>query len=197
MPEEKPIDGGGSADTGIETLPEPWQKEVKKLREESAASRVKAKELTDKVKADADELTRLKKAEEARIAEQGDFRKLYEEAKPKLDALETVSQEAAAYRKHFQRQLDAVLDGADETLKDLITSSGKPIQEKLEMAIKLKGAAAASTSQVSVRPGGALKTDGDMVKKFQEARTPGERARLLTEAKRNHPKIYETIRKLA
>lgn len=174
-------------------LPEGWQREVKRLREENASRRVALKALEDKASADAAELERLRKAEEARTAEQGDFRKLYEEAKPRLDVAAKLEAEVKGYQSYFQSQLDAVLDGLDDGLKTLVQSSNLPIQERLEMARKLKGPSGEATSPASVRPGGGLKPEGDLVKRMSEARTAGDKARILTEAKLNHPKLYPTL----
>lgn len=181
----------------LETLPESVQKYIKSLRQEAATNRISAKEIATKYEADKKKLDEFAKAEEKRVAEQGDFKKLYEDTKTKLDEFIPYQEKVKSYETHFQKQLDAELEGVDESVKELIASSNKSLPERLELARKMKGQAAAQDSQGSARPGGGLKPDGDYVKRFKEAKTSAERARILTETKSDHPKVYEALMKIA
>ncbi len=194
--EEKPAGQESIDDKSFDSLPADWQKEIKKLRSESAEKRVALKELDGKYKTDLQRLAELQSAEEKRTIEQGEFKKLYEESKPKLEALSEYEKKTKAYDEYFQRQLDAALEGADENVKELIASSSKPLPEKLEMANKLKATQSASTeSQGAARPGGSHKPDGDIVRRYHDAKSSGDRARILTEMKLNYPKVFESVMK--
>lgn len=184
----------------IDALPEDVQTYIRSLRRENAQWRTGKKELQSQLESTSTELAELRKLKEAKAAEQGEFKSLYEEAKPKLETFGQMEAKVKAYDDFFQRSLEAELEQADETIKDLILSSSKPIHERVELAKKLKADRAATPggdSPIPTRPGGGVKPDADLIARYREAKNPGERARILTEARNSHPKVYPALLALA
>lgn len=192
-PVDQVIDDKPADEPKIEDQPEAIQKLIKDLRNEGASRRVANKTLEEQRNADAAELERLRAAEEKMKAEQGDFKSLYEDAKPKLEAAAKLETELSGYQEYFKSQLDAVLDGADESIIQLISTSTEPIQTRLDLARKLTNTKTQSTSPHSGRPGGGLRVDSDIVKQYQEAKTSAERSKLLVEAKALNPNVYKSL----
>ena len=93
--EQKPADTAG----GIETLPEWAQKLIREVRTEAAGHRTALREAERTAKA----------AEEAQLAEQGEYKKLAEDRAKRLAELEPAAQEVEAMRAKVEQFEKATL----------------------------------------------------------------------------------------
>jgi len=183
-----------SNNTGIDALPETWQKEVKSLRDEAAANRVKAKELQSKLEQMADyedlKADRLKQAEE-----QGKFKELYEELNTKLEGYKGIEEENKTFKSYFEGKLDELLEGVDETTADLIRSSNKSMADKVATAEKLSKVEGTSSSKGAARPGGnGGGSEAEYIKRLSSASTSAEKLNILNEARAASPELHSRLK---
>ena len=173
----------------FEQLPESWQSEIKKLRNEAAGNRVKSKELEDK-------LTALEQAEKERqsivekeaaeaLAKKGEYEKLYEAEKAKNETakteLEALRAENKVFKEKAQKDFESELNKLPEDKREIYKSA--PI-EVLRDAASLYDKDKAPHS-----PGSEQHSEtSDMVVK---AEGTGNVLEELVHIAKNNPKGYE------
>jgi len=178
-------------DNPIESLPESWQTTIKDLRREAGAYRTGNKDLKaeiDAMKAEIEPLRTLKTEHEEK---NGEYKTLYESTKAENDGLKSVAETNKSYESYFTDRIETVLEGQDETIKDLVNSSSKTLAEKLELAEKLAGdRKPGGSSQANTRPGGSGKGESEYMKRYSETKDPTERINILNEVKRVDPAMH-------
>lgn len=130
----KPSESAG----GIETLPEWAQKLIREVRTEAAAHRTALREAERAAKA----------AEEARLAEQGEYKKLAEDRAQRVAELEPVAQEVEALRVKVEQFEKATLARIAAEIAEwpegmrAVVEKARDVEEKAAVVEHLRSAVA-------------------------------------------------------
>ena len=122
---------------------------------------------------------------EKKMQEEGKLKELLEEKEKKIADLSKLEERLKAQDEYFNKRLEDVTSGLDETQKALIEGYSGDVAQKLELAQKLAGS---STAQpiASGRAGGSAVNEADLDKsKYSIAE--------LTAMRYDNPKQYNQI----
>lgn len=95
-----------------------WQKEVKSARQEAAKYRTKAKDLEKKIEAE----------QRAKLEADGNWQKLYEQAKSDLSVREQEVEQSGMYKSAFMSVLQRRIDTIPEANRTLVPTDYEPIK---------------------------------------------------------------------
>ena len=163
---------------------------VLSLRKEAADRRVKNKELTKELEAIK---SKIQKAEEDKLIEDGKLKELLDEKQKQLDDLLSIKDENDKLKTHFEKQLEAAMKKIGKEQRELLDDSGWDVAKKLEWALRFSdNNLSKNDSPDAARPG------GEQVDKnidLNEYKGPAGR-RKLTALKTSDPKKYALIMNL-
>ncbi|SRR5579875_2813694 len=103
-------------------------RQIKDLRTENAAHRKKAQEQAQAAQA----------AEEARLVEQGEFKKLAEKYEARVKELEPVAQSYQRLAEQIHAQIESEIKDWPREVKDLVPGSDSPAESRLEQIARLR-----------------------------------------------------------
>ena len=113
-------DALGNAETPSDLSTVDWlKKELEKTRKEAASNRIAKREAEQKLQA----------IERAKLEEQGQYQRLYEQAKSDLAIKDSEIEAANIYRQAFEDTLRKRIDSVPETNRGLIPSDYDPIRK--------------------------------------------------------------------
>src|SRR5260221_95399 len=118
----------GTQKTSLDSLPLDIQDYIKDLRKQSADSR---KQLDTEAKAKQE-------AEQARLAEQGQFKELAAKHEARVKELEPISTSYKALSERVNSQIDEQIKQWPAEVKSLVPSSETPVEQRLEQLEKLR-----------------------------------------------------------
>jgi hypothetical protein len=166
---------------------------VKKLREEAARYRTERNSLKEQAeKMAAEQAEREKKAAE----EQGNFKKLYEDANKKLETLTAYEERIKGIETVFNAELESIKKAMNPKQIELLEKlpPQMTIEQKLSWAREL--AAPANNTQIETpRPGGGSQPVEPLAEEFKKASLQ-RRAEILNAAKVQNPKLYDLLTKI-
>jgi hypothetical protein len=110
------------------TIAEDLQRQIAELRRENAAHRKKNK--------DAEDAAAL--AEQQRLKEQGEFKKLAEQHETRVKELEPVATSYAKLAEQIQAQIEAEIKDWPAEVKALVPGSDVPAEQRLEQMTRLR-----------------------------------------------------------
>lgn len=170
---------------------------INKIQDENAKHRIKSKELDDQLKAGNEAKEALKKIEETKLAEEGKYKELLEAKDKELDEYKVDKSLLDKYEAVFKIDLENELKGLGESTVKMITDSGKPIADQLEMAREIRKENGLNTnSPASAKAGGSLsdsKGEEAILKEYHEERDHLKKLNMLEEIKTKMPHVYEKI----
>lgn len=115
-PPAAPAPGG---ELRIEDLPESWQREIRDLREESKNRRLQLREMEQR-------LQEVSQADQARLAEQGQWKTLAEQRQQELTALKPYRERAEALEAMIRKSNEARIARVREDMRPLIPADYPP-----------------------------------------------------------------------
>ena len=184
------------SETKHSTDPVELQRKIEELLNENASRRIKNKELNEQL----GEYTKLKAEIEANkekeLSEQGKFKELLEDREKKLQELSPLADKVKKYEEVLSKDLEKEIDTLPETLKKMISESGKDKAEQLEMARSLRAELGQSTSSPGVeRPGGDVMTQDvqSLVDKYRAETDMMVKMGMLAEIKAKFPEVYKKL----
>ncbi len=186
-PETEPVDESKIAPENREY--------VEKLRKENAKYRTERntfKSELDDVKKKADEYDVLLKKQ---AEEQGNFKKLYEEANGKIELLTKAEARLKTLEAGLFDQFEAVKKGMTEKQIELLNKlpDVMPVEARIEWARELIGQKGSVTN--SLRPGVGEGTAPEAVLKEFETANLTRRGEIILAAKQNNPDLYRILTK--
>jgi hypothetical protein len=169
------------------------QDEITKLRTENAAHRTSQKgadeELEDLRKKNEEyEAEKKKQAEE-----QGKFKELHETAQKELEAVKPVKKRMKELEASFAAELAIEMKTLPEELASIVNDANVPVEKKLDMARKLKGAKTPpKDSPGNERPGAgnATEAEGKLLEEIKNEKDMEKKAAKLTDLKKKNPALY-------
>lgn len=177
----------------IDHLDDKTQAEIRKLREENAARRIKAKELEDKVA----ELDRIKaeydKEKQRKLEEDGKLKEIIELKDKELQNFQGTKEKMEKYEKYFSDRLEAEMKGLTETQIEELNSYNLSVEEKLKWINNRKAEKGISVnSPSSERPGGGVKDYAAVIKEYLEGNLK-KKSEILFNSKANDKTLYQTL----
>jgi len=118
----------GSQQTPITSLPQDIQDYIARLRDEAEAAN-KAKKAEAKAK---------QAAEEARLAEQGQFKELASKHELRVKELEPIAQSYNALAETLSAQIDAEIKDWPSVVKALVPGADVPVEQRLAQMTRLR-----------------------------------------------------------
>ena len=161
--------------------------EYLKLRDESAARRIKNRELNE-------ELERLKseisKQTEQKMLEDGKLKELLDTKQKELDELNPIREKFELYENYFTDQLEAILTTLTPGQRQLIDESGWDVAKKLSTAEMFRKEIVNIADGIgSKRPGPDVDVKDIKLEDYQGVEGRAKLIRL----KNDNPKLYEQI----
>lgn len=123
-PNSTPQAGNETPNVSIEDL----QRQIKELRNENASHRKKFKDQEEANSA----------AEQARLAEQGQFKELAAKHEARVKQLEPVETSYKALSERVNSQIDTQIKDWPAEVKSLVPSSETPVEQRLEQLERLR-----------------------------------------------------------
>lgn len=137
-PNQTPSQAGGDSQQQQQSLSqEDIQRIIADLRKENAAYRKKAKEQEDAAQA----------AEQARLAEQGQFKELATKHEARVKELEPIQESYTRLSEQINAQIEAEVKDWPTEVKSLVPDTNVPVESRLEQVAKLRPLIAQLTQQ--------------------------------------------------
>lgn len=166
------------------------QKEITKLRAESAKHRTAKQDVQSKYN------EAIKKGEEydelltKQAEEKGEFKELYESTKIKLDELTGIKENADKYKAILNDEIEKEMESLSDVQKELLDECNVSIEKKLELVKKMKGEKVMKTNSPALEDSGNYDIPNTI--DISKYRNPEGRKELM-KLKRTDPPLYDEI----
>lgn len=189
-PETKETESKHSVD------PVELQKKIEELLNENASRRIKNKELNDQLGEFATLKEQIEANKKKELEEQGKYKELLEDRETKLKEMLPLADKVKKYEEVLSKDLEKEIETLPETLKKMISESGKDKAEQLEMARSLRAELGQSTSSPGTeRPGGDVATQDvqSLVDKYRVETDMNIKMGMLYDIKAKFPEVYKKL----